>query len=213
MKWFCNYFVQVIRVTSFCCSPLHNDCTAQGSLHCANVSRSSAPAPPPALLAPCPVPPCHTAPLPCPPALQLQIPRKSESGIATWQIFWRRGGDYQINNKARRNLSQRGAADRQAGSGEVIWHGNSQYCDHVDKLQTQTLSFWANNSRHILSWIINSLFVTTFIASPYSGIQQGKLSLNVTWDYIPGIGSHLRCVYLIRGPSLPYIHRPFRPKS
>ena len=54
---FGNYFVQVIRVTSFCCSPLHNDCTAQGSLHCANVSRSSAPAPPPALLAPCPVPP------------------------------------------------------------------------------------------------------------------------------------------------------------
>ena len=55
MKWFCNYFVLVIHVTSFCCS--HNDCTAQGSLHCANVSRSSAPAPPPALLAPCPVPP------------------------------------------------------------------------------------------------------------------------------------------------------------
>ena len=26
---FCNYFVQVIRVTSFCCSPLHNDCSAQ----------------------------------------------------------------------------------------------------------------------------------------------------------------------------------------
>ena len=203
MKWFCNYFVQVIHVTSFCCSPLHNDCTAQGSLHCANVSRSSAPAPPPVL---CP-PPLPSCPL-----------------VADSEKVWVRNCNLTDLLATRRRLpnQQQGSEEfvtkrrgRQAG-----WIGWGHLTRKLPilwprwQLTDSDSEFLGDQFKTylVVLWINNSLFVTTFIALHYLGIQ-GKLSLNVTWDYIPGIGSHLRCVYLTRGPSLPYKHRPFRPKS
>ena len=132
---FCNCFVQVIciEVTSFCCSPFHSVCIAKGSLNCANVSRSSAPAAP-----------LHIhLPLPCAPLAPLPPRCRFRESLSQELQLDRSSGDEAAITKSTTRLEGICHKEaRQAGRLDRVRSSDTETPNIVTTLTTYRLRLW-----------------------------------------------------------------------